>query len=153
MKNEKTRKLIKEIFYNDIMTGICFWLLIFLVLLPFVKLPHSLATVLYIFFISVILICLPLVIYKMGTALRLAKRGVEIKATNISVEPGYFGKTVKFEYEYDGRRYCREKYLHAVLFPEENSLRLLVDADNPEKYVILELRKKSLFSLVKERNS
>jgi hypothetical protein len=153
MKESNTRKVIKELFINDILAGLCFWSLVILVLMTFISLPRSLAIVLYMFFFSVVLVCLPFVIYKTGTAVRLAGKGVEIMATNISVEPGYFGKTVKFEYDYDGHRYHRKKYLHAVFFPEEHGLRLLVDADNPEKFVILDFRKKSVIDLVKERNS
>jgi hypothetical protein len=109
--------------------------------------------ILYIFFIAVSLICLPFSLYKISNALRLAKKGVEITATNISIEHSYFGVKVKFEYEYDGLKYYKVKYFHSIFFPEKDCLKLLVDPMNPSKFIILEFKKKSVISIVRERNS
>ena len=153
MKNNKTRKVIKELFFNDILIGMCFWSLIILILIPFVKLPQSLGTVLYIFFIAVSLICFPIALYKINAGLHLAKKGVEITATNISVGHGCFGNKVEFEYEYDGHKYYKVKYFYSIFFPAEDQLKLLVDTNNPSKFIILEFKKKSVISIVRERNS
>jgi len=151
MKNNKKRKVIEELFINDFLIGTCFWSLIILILIPFFKLPQSLAMVLYIFFVAVSLICLPFSLYKINTALHLAKKGVEITATIISIKQGYFGKNVKFEYEYDGHKYYKVKFYHSIFFPEKDRLKLLVDTMNPSKFIILEFRKKSVISIVRER--
>ena len=151
MKKNRTRKVIRELFINDILIGMCFWSLIILVLIPFVKLPQSLEMVLYISFIVISLICFPFCLYKMKLALYLAKKGIEITATIISVEQGYFGKSIKFEYEYNGNKYNKSKYYHSIFFPEDDRLKLLVDNDNPSKFIILEFKKKSVLSIVRER--
>lgn len=143
---------MKELFINDILIGMCFWSLIILILIPFIRLPQSLATVLYVFFIALSLICLPFSLYKMNVALRLAKKGVAITTTNMSVTQGYFGNKVKFEYEYDGHKYYNAKHFHSIFFPKEDHLKLLVDTNNPSKFIILEFKKKSVVSIVRERN-
>ena len=153
MKNSKTQKVIKELFFNDFMIGLCFWSFIVLMLIPLVNLPQSLARVLYAFFMTVILICLPFSLYKINASLNLAKKGIEITAANISVGHSWFGVKVKFEYEYDAHKYHKVKYYHTIVIPEEDHLKLLVDSDKPSKFVILEFKKKSLFSIVRERNS
>jgi hypothetical protein len=153
VKNNKTRKVIKELFLNDMVIGLCFWSLMMLILNPFVKLPHSLSMVLYVFFIAVSLICLPYSLYKINIALDLAKKGIEITAENISVEHGCFGNKVKFEYEYDGQRYHKVKFFSSIFFPGKERLTLLVDTMNPSKFIILEFKKKSVVSLVRERHS
>jgi hypothetical protein len=153
MNNHKKSKVMKELFINDILIGTCFWALIMLMVLPFVKLPQSLAMVLYIFFGAVSLLCLPFSLYKIGTALQLAKKGVAITATNISIAHGYFGNKVSFEYDYDGRTYHKAKFFHAFFVPAKDPMKVLVDTINPSKYIIVEFKKKSILSLVRERNS
>ena len=153
MKNYKTRKVIKELLINDVLIGLCFWSLIILILIPFIKLPQTLERILYAFFIAVILICLPVSLYKIIAALHLVKKGVEITATNISTGHSYFGMKIKFEYEYDGHKYYKGKYYPFIFFPVEDRLQLLVDTNKPSKFIILEFKKKSVFSIVKERNS
>ena len=108
MKNNNKRKVIKELFINDFVIGTSFWSLIILILIPFFKLPQSLAVVLYIFFAAVSLIFLPFSVYKLINALYLAKKGVAVTASSVSVEHTYFGRRVKFEYEYDGIKYQKE---------------------------------------------
>lgn len=109
--------------------------------------------VLSIFFVAVILICLPFSLYKIRSALHLAKKGVEVAAANISIEPWYFGRRVTFEYEYDGQRYNKVKYFHSIFFPDKDQMKLLLDTIDSSKYVILEFKKKSVISMVRERNS
>jgi hypothetical protein len=153
MKDNKKSKVIKELFINDFLIGTCFWSLIIIILLPFFKFPQSLALVLYIFFATVSLIFLPFSLYKISKALYLAKKGVEITATNISIEHTSFGGRIKFEYEYDGHKYHKVKYFHSIFFPEKDPLKLLIDTMDPSKFIILEFKKKSVISIVRERNS
>jgi hypothetical protein len=153
MNNHKKSKVMKELFINDFLIGTCFWALIMLMVLPFVKLPQSLATVLYVFFGAVSLMCLPFSLYKIRTALELAKTGVEITATNISIKHSYFGNKVTFEYDYDGRTYYKVRFFPAFFVPKKDPLKLLVDTMNPSKFIIWEFKKKSVISLVRERNS
>jgi len=153
MKINKTQKVIKELFINDTLIALCFWSFIMLILISFIKLPQSLAMVLYTFFMVVILICFPFFLYKMNTAIHLVKKGAEITATNISVKHGYFGKKVNFEYEYEGHKYYKGKYYPFIFFPEEDRLKLLVDTNKPSKFIILDFKKKSVFSIARERNS
>ena len=145
--------MIKELFTNDFLIGTCFWSLIILILLPFFKLPQSLALVLFIFFATVSLIFLPFSLFKIRNALYLAKKGVEITATNISIEHAPYGGRIKFEYEYDGHKYHKIKYFHFILFPENGPLKLLIDTMDPSKFIILEFKKKSVISIIRERNS
>jgi hypothetical protein len=109
--------------------------------------------ILYIFFIAVSFICLPFSLYKIHNTLRIAKKGVEITATNISIKHRFFGVMVIFEYKFDGIKYYKVKYYHFIFFPEKDRLKLLVDPINPAKFIILEFKKKSIISLVRERNS
>ena len=153
MENNKKTKVIKELFINDFLIGTCFWSLIILILLPFFKLPQSLASVLYIFFATVSLIFLPFSLFKIRNALHLAKRGVEITATNISIEHASFGGRIKFEYEYDGHKYHKVKYYHSIFSPEKDRMKLLIDTTDPSKFIILEFKKKSVISIIRERNS
>ena len=53
MQNNKKSKVLRELFINDILIGTCFWSLVMLMVLPFIKLPQSLAMVLYLFFVAV----------------------------------------------------------------------------------------------------
>ena len=97
--------------------------------------------------------CLPFALYKIGTALKLAQTGVEITATNISIEHSCFGNKVTFAYEYDGHTYYNTKFFPSIFFPEKDPLKLLVDTQNPSKFTIVEFKKKSVLSLVRERNN
>jgi hypothetical protein len=153
MKNNKKRKVIKELFINDFLISTCFWSLIFLMLIPFFKLPKSLELVLHIFFLIVSLVCLPFSLYRIKTALYLAKKGFEITAKIISIENVYFGNKVKFEYEYDGHKYDKAKFFHYIFFADEDHMKLLIDIMSPSKFIILEFKKKSVFSIVRNRNS
>jgi hypothetical protein len=152
MSNHKKSKVMKELFINDFLIGTCFWALVMLTVLPFVTLPHSLATVLYIFLGAVALMCLPFSLHKIRTALHLARKGVEITATNISIEHGCFGNKVSFEYEYDGHAYYNSKFFPTMFVSEKNPLKLLVDSVHPSKFIIVEFKKKSIISLVRERS-
>jgi len=153
MENTKKSKVIKELFIYDFLIGTCFWSLIILILLPFFKLPQSLASVLYIFFATVSLIFLPFSLFKIRNALYLAKRGVEIMAANISIEHACFGGKIKFEYEYDGHKYHKVKYFPSIFFPQKGPMKLLIDTMDPSNFIILELKKKSVISIIRERNS
>ena len=143
---------MKELFLNDFLIGTCFWALIMLTVLPFVTLPHSLASVLYIFLGAVALMCIPFSLYRIGTALLLAQTGAEVTATNISCTYSCFGNKVTFEYEYDGHRYCTVKFFPAFFVPTKDPLKLLVDVEHPSKFIIVEFKKKSIISLARERN-
>jgi hypothetical protein len=151
MKNNKKWKVIKELFINDFAIGTCFWSLILLLFIPFFKLPPSLAVVFYIFFTATGIICLPFALYKVRIALYLAKKGVEVTGTNISIELSYFGRRAKFEYEYDGQTYHKAKFYHSIFFTEKDRLKLLVDPGNPSEFIILEFKKKSPISVASDR--
>ena len=151
MKNNKKWKVIKELFINDFAIGTCFWSLILLLCIPFFKLPPSLAVVFYIFFTATGIICLPFALYKVRIALYLAKKGVEVTGTNISIELSYFGRRAKFEYEYDGQTYHKAKFYHSIFFTEKDRLKLLVDPGNPSEFIILEFKKKSPISVASDR--
>jgi len=153
MKNNKKRKVIKELFINDFLIGFCFWSLIILMLIPFLKLPKSLEMVLLIFFLVVSFVCLPFSLYKIKTALYLAKKGFEISAKIISIENVLFGNKVKFEYEYDGQKYDKVKFFHSIFFADEDHMKLLIDIMNPSNFMILDFKKKSVFSIIRGRNS
>jgi len=153
MKNNKKRKVIKELFINDFLIGTFFWSLIILILIHFINLPKSLEMVLYIFFLIVSLVCLPFSLCKIKTALYLAKKGFEITAKIVSIENVNFGNKVQFEYEYDGHKYNKVKFFHYIFFADEDHMKLLIDIMNPSKFIILEFKKKSVFSIVRERNS
>ena len=152
MKNSKQRKVLKELFINDFLIGTCFWSLIILPAIPFLNLPRSLTLVLIIFLAAVCLTCLPFSLYKLTTALNLAKHGVEIAAAITSVDPGTFMNKLEFSYEYDGHTYCQSKYFYYIFFPEKDDLKILIDPANPSKFVIMEFKKKSVITLVRERN-
>ena len=153
MNNHKTGKVLQELFINDLLIGTCFWSLIIIILIPFIPLPISLSLTIYIFFVAVCLICLPFSLYKIRTALYLAKKGIELTATNISTTPSFFGRKVTFEYEYAGQKYYKAKFFASVFFAEKAPMKLLIDTLKPNKYIILAFRKRSIFSVLKERNS
>jgi hypothetical protein len=152
MINHKKSKVLRELFMNDLLIGTSFWSLVMLMVLPFIKLPQSLAMVLYLFFVAVALLCLPFSLYKIGSALHLAKKGVAITATNISIENSFLGSKVTFQYEYDGHTYYKAKFFPSIFIPEKNPLKLLVDTVHPSKFIIVEFKKRSILSLVRERN-
>lgn len=151
MENDNKKKVIREILVNDAATGLCFWSLVLLVFMQLFSLPQSLATALTLFFITVIVLCLPVSLYRIGRALHLAGEGVGITASILSVDPSFFGRKVTFEYEYDGNTYQNTKYFLSIFFPEKDTLKLLIDAGKPWKFAILELKKKSIMAIVKER--
>lgn len=153
MKNNKKGKIIKELFINDILISTCFWSLIILLLIPFIKLPKSLEMILLIFFLVVSSVCLPFSLYKIKTALYLAKKGFEISAKIISIENVYFGNKVKFEYEYNGQKYNKVKFFPSIFFTDEDYMKLLVDTMSPSRFIVLDFKKKSVFSMVRDRNS
>jgi hypothetical protein len=153
MTNNKAGKVLQELFINDLLIGTCFWSLILIILLSFIPLPQSLKMILYVFFVAVCLISLPFSLLKIRTALYLAKKGIEITATNVSIGPSYFGKRVTFEYEYAGQTYYKIKSFPSIFFPEKAPMKLLIDPMKPSKYIILEFRKKSVISVVRERNA
>jgi hypothetical protein len=153
MKNNNKSKVLRELFINDLLIGTCFWSLVMLMVLPFIKLSQSLTMVIYVFFVTVASICLPFSLYKISSALHLANKCVEIIATIISIEHSCFGNNVKFEYEYAGRKYYKVKFFPTLFVPKKDPLKLLVDTINPSKFIIVEFKKKSVISLVRERNS
>ena len=152
MKNNNKWKVLKELFIHDFIIGSCFWSFLLLLIIPLFKLPQSLAMAFYVFFAAVGLICLPFSLYRISSAIYLAQKGVQINATNVSVELAAFGRRVKFKYEYDGQTYHKVKYYQSVFFTEKDWLKLLVDPKNPEKFIIFEFKKKSVLSVVREKN-
>jgi len=55
-------------------------------------------------------------------------------------------------FAYDGHTYYNAKFFPSIFFPEKNPLKLLVDSVHPSKFIILAFKKKSIISLVRERN-
>ena len=147
-------KILKELLINDAFVHYFFWPLILLSILLFFNLPQSLKLILMIFLGAVSIICLPFALYRLNNALYLVKIGIEIIVKNISVEHGLFGTKLKFEYEYAGMKYNKTKFFQTVWFPDKKSshMRLLIDPNKPSNYAILELKKRSVISLVKNRN-
>ena len=80
--------------------------------------------------------------------------GIEIIANNISVEHSLFGTKLKFEYEYAGMKYNKVKFFQTILILDKKlpQMKLLIDPNKPSNYAILELKKKSLIKLIKDRN-
>lgn len=107
-----------------------------------------------IFLGAVSIIRLPFALYRINNALYLVKIGIEIIVKNISVEHGLYGTKLKFEYEYAGMKYNNKKFFQTVLFPDKKSseMKLLIDPNNPSNYAILELKKRSVITLIKNRN-
>jgi predicted membrane metal-binding protein len=147
-------KILKELFINDAFVHYFLWPLILLSILLFFNLPQSLKLILMIFLGAVSIICLPFALYRLSNALYLVKIGAEIIVKNISVEHGLFGTKLKFEYEYAGMKYNNKKFFQTVWLPDKKSseMKLLIDPDNPSNYVILDLKKKSVITLIKNRN-
>jgi hypothetical protein len=152
MKNSKKKKVIKDLFLNDFFIGTCFWSLIILLVIQLLNLPQSLAMVLFIFLAAVCLLCLPFSLYRIITALHLLINGVEITAYITSFENNVFTHKLNFTYEYDGLKYYQSKYFQYLFFPETDHIKILIDPMNPTKFVIVEFKKKTVFSIVIERN-
>ena len=147
-------KVLKELFINDAFLHYFLWPLILLSILLFFSLPPSLKLILIIFLGAVSIICLPFALYRINNALYLVKNGIEIIVKNFSVEHVLLGTKLKFEYEYAGMKYNKTKFFQAFWFPDKKSsrMRLLIDPNRPSNYAILELKKRSVISLVKNRN-
>ena len=147
-------KILKELFIYDAFVHYFLWPLIILSILLFFNLPQSLKLILMIFLGAVSIICLPFALYRINNALYIVKIGIEIIVKNISVEHGLLGTKLKFEYEYAGMKYNKSKFYQTFWFPDKKSshMRLLIDPNKPSNYAILELKKRSVISLVKNRN-
>jgi hypothetical protein len=127
-------KILKELFINDAFVHYFLWPLILLSILLFFNLPQSLKLILMIFLGAVSIICLPFALYRINNALNLVK--------------------LKFEYEYAGTKYNKTKFFQTIWLPDKKSseMKLLIDPNNPSNYAILELKKKSVITLIKNRN-
>ena len=147
-------KVLKELFIHDAFVAYSFWSLIIISILLFINLPQSLKLILVIFLGAVSIICLPFALYRMSNAFYLVKMGIEIIANNISVEHGLFGTKLKFEYKYAGMKYNKVKFFQTILILDKKlpQMKLLIDPNKPSNYAILELKKKSVFKLIKNRN-
>ena len=147
-------KILKELFINDAFVQYFLGPLIILSILLFFNLPQSLKLILVIFLGAVSIICLPFALYRINNALYLAKIGIEIIVKNISVEHGLLGTILIFEYGYAGMKYNKTKFYQTFWFPDKKSshMRLLIDPNKPSNYAILELKKRSVINLIKNRN-
>ena len=147
-------KVLKEILLNDAFIHYFLVPLIILPILFLIKVPQSLELILLIFLGSVSVICFPFALYRINNAIYLAKIGIEIKVKNFSVEHVLLGTKLKFEYEYAGMKYSKTKFFQTILFPDKKSsqMKLLIDPNNPSNYAILELKKRSVISLIINRN-
>ncbi|MBT8373471.1 MAG: hypothetical protein KJN80_01015 [Deltaproteobacteria bacterium] len=147
-------KILKELFVNDAFVHYFLWPLMILSILFFFNLPQSLKVILMFFLGTVSIICLPFALYRINNALYLVKLGIEIIAKNISVEHVILGTKLKFEYEYAGMKYNKTKFFQTVWFPDKKSsqMKLLIDPNKPSNYAILELKKRSVITLIKKRN-
>jgi len=147
-------KVLNELLIHDAFVHYFLGPSIILSILLFFKVPQSLELILMIFLGSVCIICLPFALYRINSALYLANIGIEIIVKNISVEHVLFGTKIKFEYEYAGMKYNKTKFFHTFWFPDKKSshMKLLIDPNKPSNYAILELRKISVITLIKNRN-
>ncbi len=147
-------KALKGLFINEAFVNYFLWPLILLSILLFINLPQSLKLILIIFLGAISIICLPFALYRISNAFYLAKIGIEIIVNNISVEHGLFGTKLKFEYEYAGLKYNKTKFFQTILLLEKKlpQMKLLIDPNKPSNYAILELKKRSVISIVKNRN-
>jgi hypothetical protein len=96
----------------------------------------------------------PFVLYRANNALYLSKIGFEIIVKNFSFEHGLFGTKLRFEYEYAGMKYIKSKFFQTFWFPDKKSshMKLLIDPNKPSNYAILELKKRSVITIIKNRN-
>jgi hypothetical protein len=149
-----THKVLKELLINDAYIHYLFGSLIFLVVISLFQIPQSLELVLMIFLGIVSIVCLPFVFNRINTALYLVKNGIEIIVKKFSFEQGLFGTKLRFEYEYAGMKYIKIKFFQTFWFPDDkrSQMKLLIDPNKPSKYTILELKKRSVFTLIKNRN-
>ena len=147
-------KILKELFINDAFVQYFLWPLIILSILLFFNLPQSLELILIISLGAISLICLPFSLYRINNALYLAKIGIEIIVKNISAEHVMLGTKLKFEYEYAGLKYNKTKFFQTFWFPDKKAshMKLLIDPSNPSNYGILELKKRSVITLIKNKN-
>ena len=139
---------------NDAFVHYFLWPLIILSILFFFNLPQSLKLILIIFLGAISIICLPFALYRISNALYLAKIGIEIIVKDIFVDLVLLGTKLKFEYEYAGMKYNMTKFYQTFWFPDKKSshMRLLIDPNKSSNYAILELKKRSVISLVRDRN-
>jgi hypothetical protein len=147
-------KIFKELFINDAFVHYFLWPLIILSILTFLNLPQSLKVILMFFLGTVSIVCLPFVLYRINNARYLVKFGIVIIVNNISVEHVIFGTKLKFDYEYAGMKYNKTKLYQTFWFPDKKSsqMKLLIDPNKPANYAILELKKRSIITLIKKRN-
>ena len=147
-------KVLKELLISDAFVNYFLVPLIILPILFLFKMPQSLKLILMVFMGAISIFCLPFAFYRIIYALHLAKIGVEIIVKNISVEHCLLGTKLKFEYEYAGMKYNKSKFYQTFWFPDKKSshMRLLIDPNKPSNYAILELKKRSVISIVKNRN-
>ena len=145
------RRVLKELIINDAVIHYFFGSLIFLVVLFFVLIPQSLKQVLIIFLGTVSIVCLPFSFYRINTALYLGKNGVEIIVKHLSFEHVLLGTILRFEYEYAGIKYTKTKFFQTIWFPDKKSqhMKLLIDPNKPSNYAILELKKRSVTTIIK----
>ena len=149
-----THKVLKELLINDAYINYFFGSLIFLVVLSLFQIPQSLELVLMFFLGIVSIVCLPFVFNRINTALYLVKNGIEIIVKQYSFEQSLFGTKLRFEYEYAGMKYIKIKFFQTFWFPDDkgSQMKLLIDPYKPSKYTILELKKRSVLTIIKNRN-
>ena len=147
-------KVLKELIISDAFVNYFLAPLIILPILFLFEMPQSLKLILIIFLGTVSIFCLPFALYRIFNALHLARIGVEIIVKNISVEHVLLGTKLKFEYEYAGMKYNKTKFFQTILFLEKKlpQMKLLIDPNKPSNYAILELKKRSVITLIKNRN-
>jgi len=152
----ETRKaeVLKELLLHDPYINYVLGSLIILSILLFINVPQSLELILMIFLGLVCIMSLPFAFYRINNALYLAKSGVEITSKSISIEHGFLGTKLKFEYEYAGIKYNTTKSYNYIWFPDKKSsqMKLLIDPHRPSNYTILKLAKSSVITLIRNRN-
>jgi hypothetical protein len=148
------RKVLKELLINDSYIHYLSGSLILLLVLPLFQIPQSLELVLIIFLAVVSCVCLPWIFYRINNSLYLVKNGTEIVVKHASFEHGLFGTKLRFEYEYAGMKYIKTKFFQTIWFPDNkpSHMKLLIDPNEPSNYTILELNKRSVFTIIKNRN-
>jgi len=147
-------KVLKELIISDAFVNYFLAPLIILPMLFLFEMTQSLKLILIIFLGTVSIFCLPFALYRINNALYLVKIGIEIIVKNFSVEHVLLGTKLKFEYEYAGMKYNKTKFFQTVWLPSKKSsnMKLLIDPNNPSNYAILELKKRSVITLIKNRN-
>lgn len=147
-------KVLNELIISDGFVNYFLAPLIMLPILLLFEMPQSLKLILIIFLGTVSIFCLPFALYRIFNALNLARIGVKIIVKNISVEHVLLGTKLKFEYEYAGMKYNKTKFFQTVWLPRKTSsnMKLLIDPNNPSNYAILQLKKRTVITLIKNRN-